>query len=54
MKGGPYSEGALPGAGQFGLLRVDDRGDHLDITLTGRNWRGEELLSYRYAIPASG
>jgi hypothetical protein len=51
VKGGPYSEGTFPGAGQFGVLQVDDRGDHLDVELSGRNWRGEELLSYRYVVP---
>jgi hypothetical protein len=50
-KGGPYSEGMIPGGGQFGLLEVDDHGDRLDIRLTGRNWEGEILMSYEYALP---
>lgn len=48
VKGGPYSEGARPGGGQFGLLAVDDRGDAIEVTFSGRNWRGEELI--RHAV----
>jgi phosphodiesterase/alkaline phosphatase D-like protein len=50
VKGGPYSEGTFPGAGQFGVLQVDDRGDHLDVTLTGRNWLSEDLVSYQLTV----
>jgi hypothetical protein len=49
-KGGPYSEGMFPGGGQFGLVAVDDRGDHLDVTLTGLDWTGTELVSYSYEV----
>ncbi len=48
VKGGPYSEGARPGGGQFGLLAIDDRGDAIEVTFSGRNWRGEELI--RHAV----
>jgi phosphodiesterase/alkaline phosphatase D-like protein len=52
-KGGPYSEGAIPGGGQFGLISVeDDGGEQIDVTLTGLNWEGEELLSHRFSVPA--
>jgi phosphodiesterase/alkaline phosphatase D-like protein len=53
VKGGPYSLGALPGGGQFGVLEVDDRGDSLHVRLTGQNWRGEVLLTYEFDVPAS-
>lgn len=48
LKGGPCSEGAFPGAGQFGTVTVtDDGGDTVDVDLTGRNWRGKVLVSLR-------
>jgi hypothetical protein len=51
VKGGPYSEGAYPGAGQFGTVSVsDDGGPTVDVELAGRNWRGEILVSYRTTI----
>jgi phosphodiesterase/alkaline phosphatase D-like protein len=55
VKGGPYSEGTVPGGGQFGLLEVHDRGDEVDVTLTGRNWRDETLLAYTFtrSVPPS-
>jgi hypothetical protein len=41
VKGGPYSEGAFPGAGQFGTVTVTDTGgDTVDVEMAGRNWRG--------------
>ena len=45
VKGGPYSEGAFGGGGQFGVLDVDDSGTTVRVTLTGRNWRNEILTS---------
>lgn len=52
VKGGPYSEGTYPGAGQFGTLTVRDHGGHtVEVELTGWNWRGEELVSYRTSLP---
>jgi phosphodiesterase/alkaline phosphatase D-like protein len=55
VKGGPYSEGALPGAGQFGTLTVTDRGGAaLGLTLTGWNWRGERLIQLRRAVRVDG
>ena len=51
VKGGPYSEGAFPGAGQFGTLTlVDTGGPSVGVTLTGRNWRGEVLTSYELTV----
>jgi hypothetical protein len=46
-KGGPYSEGAEPGSGQFGLVTVvDDGGPTVRVQLSGRNYEGEEIISY--------
>jgi hypothetical protein len=53
LKGGPYSEGAVAGGGQFGLVEIDDRGDSLEVHLTGRNWKDEVLLSYTYTVSSS-
>lgn len=50
-KGGPYSEGAFPGGGQFGLLAIDDLGSEVRVTFSGRNWRGEEVLHHTVAFP---
>ncbi|MGY1708833.1 alkaline phosphatase D family protein [Geodermatophilus sp. SYSU D00758] len=53
VKGGPYSEGAFPGAGQFGTVTVtDDGGDAVRVELTGRDWRGEVLVSLTTTLPA--
>lgn len=47
VKGGPYSEGAYPGGGQYGLISVvDEGGPTIMITLSGRTWDGETLVSY--------
>lgn len=54
VKGGPYSEGAFPGAGQFGLLHVRDDGEHVRVTLEGRNWEGRTLVSLDVTFPAEG
>jgi hypothetical protein len=44
VKGGPYSDGAFAGAGQFGLLDIEDDGDTITVTTTGTNWKGETLV----------
>jgi hypothetical protein len=54
IKGGPYSEGTFPGAGQFGLVHIDDNGGSLQVRLEGLNWEGQELTSYTFAVPANG
>lgn len=52
-KGGPYSHGAAPGAGQFGVVRVDDDGGPtLRVELRGQDWEGREILSYTYEVAA--
>ncbi len=54
LKGGPYSEGAFPGGGQFGLVEViDDGGDRIMVALHGLTWEGQELASLTLELPAS-
>jgi hypothetical protein len=54
VKGGPYSEGTFPGAGQFGTVTVtDDGGDTVEVELAGRNWEGHVLASIRTTLPAA-
>lgn len=48
VKGGPYSEGAFPGPGQFGLLQVEDFGNRIQVTFEGRNANGEILLKHAF------
>jgi hypothetical protein len=53
LKGGPYSHGAFPGGGQFGVVEIaDDGGDQIDVELIGMNWEGEVLtsLSTRFSV----
>jgi hypothetical protein len=51
VRGGPYSHGAFPGGGQFGLVEVrDDGGDTIEIVLSGRNYLDEEIVGYTYTV----
>ncbi|ETV82577.1 hypothetical protein H257_05172 [Aphanomyces astaci] len=51
IKGGPYSHGAFPGSGQFGLLDVRDDGTRICVRYSGR--RGAtELLTYDTCEPS--
>ncbi len=51
-KGGPYSEGAYPGGGQYGVLEViDDGGDQIEVVLTGRDWTGDDLVTWSTTFP---
>lgn len=53
LKGGPYSHGALPGAGQFGTLTVSDDGTGpVTVQLAGYDWTGQRLLSYSFTVPS--
>ncbi|MCF6734330.1 alkaline phosphatase D family protein [Blastococcus sp. KM273129] len=53
VKGGPYSEGAFPGAGQFGTVAVaDDGGPTVTVTLAGWTWEGEQLVSHTVTVAA--
>jgi alkaline phosphatase D len=50
-KGGPYSEGAYPGTGQFGLVTVqDDGGNEIEVIWSGRNEDNEEIVGYRFMV----
>ena len=56
VKGGPYSEGAFPGAGQFGVITVrhddgssDGRGAGVEIV--GRRYDGSVVVSHRFDVP---
>ena len=51
LKGGPYSEGALPGGGQFGVIEVTDHGHDLQVRLTGRGWDGREIMTRSFTVP---
>jgi len=45
VKGGPYSHGAIAGAGQYGRIEInDDGGPIVTVRLSGHNWLDEELL----------
>jgi phosphodiesterase/alkaline phosphatase D-like protein len=51
VKGGPYSEGAYPGSGQFGLVQVDDDGgSEITVTFSGKNWKSEEIVGYSFTV----
>ncbi|HEY3239492.1 MAG TPA: alkaline phosphatase D family protein, partial [Acidimicrobiia bacterium] len=50
VKGGPYSEGAFPGPGRFGVVQVDDRGSAVSVELSGRDWRGRTLVRHRFEV----
>jgi hypothetical protein len=54
VKGGPYSEGAFPGFGQFGVLEfVDDGGATVTLRFSGRNWHDETIVAYEqtFVVP---
>jgi prolyl oligopeptidase len=58
LKGGPYSQGVYrvrdkEGEGCFGLLFVDDKGDHIDVRFSGRNHKNDEKISLKFTVPAS-
>jgi hypothetical protein len=51
VKGGPYSDGTFPGAGQFGTLSVEDHGgDRITLDLAGRDWRGRTLVARSFDV----
>lgn len=44
-KGGPYSEGSFPGAGQFATMAVqDDGGDTIEVSWQGYDWELNEIV----------
>jgi PhoD-like phosphatase len=50
-KGGPYSGPVVPGSGQFGVVDVEDDGQQMSLTLTGRTWDDEVVFVKRLQIP---
>ena len=50
VKGGPYSGGSFPGFGQYGVIDIDDDGQTVEVQLTGKNWKGEILISERLSF----
>ena len=48
IKGGPYSEGTFPGAGQYGLVTFSDDGNSITVDLRGRNWQGEDIVTHSF------
>ncbi|HXG49763.1 MAG TPA: prolyl oligopeptidase family serine peptidase, partial [Methylomirabilota bacterium] len=57
LKGGPYSQGVYRvsrGEGGFGLMEIEDQGDHIRVRYSGRNNRNEEKVSLRFGVPAAG
>lgn len=51
LKGGPYSEGAFPGGGQFGVMTITDSGDSLRVEWSGKNYLDQEIVSYSFSLP---
>ena len=49
-KGGPYSEGTFPGGGRFSTVEVQDDGAEITVTIGGRTWDDNELLSYTFTV----
>ncbi|KDO26408.1 hypothetical protein SPRG_08211 [Saprolegnia parasitica CBS 223.65] len=54
IKGGPYSHGAIPGSGHFGLMHFDDDGSRICVRYSGRNLHDDELLAYDTCHPVAG
>ncbi|MEW5876401.1 MAG: alkaline phosphatase D family protein [Candidatus Zixiibacteriota bacterium] len=51
-KGGPYSEGAYPGGGRFGLMTVSDSGGAwLHVLWQGLTYTNSQLVSYSFSVP---
>ena len=51
VKGGPYSEGTSPGAGQYGLVTFRSTAEGMVVTMSGRNWLREQLIGYEFTVP---
>lgn len=51
LKGGPYSEGAYPGPGKFGLMTVIDETDTIKVQWSGRNHLDSEVVAFNFAYP---
>lgn len=56
IKGGPYSQGIYRvkrDEGCYGLLDINDRGDSIEVSFSGRNNKDEEKVSLRFSVPAT-
>jgi phosphodiesterase/alkaline phosphatase D-like protein len=53
MKGGPYSGPVIPGGGQFATVRVEDRGDSVQMVLKGWDWRGTTVFTKVVSLPVA-
>jgi len=45
-KGGPYTQGPIPGGGHFGVVEVEPTSDGVAVSLVANDWRGDELLRH--------
>jgi len=54
LKGGPYSHGAFPGRGQFGVMTVYDRQESLRVVWSGRDSINNELVGYSFVVCENG
>jgi phosphodiesterase/alkaline phosphatase D-like protein len=53
-KGGPYSQGTHPGAGQYGWLDITDTGtDTIGVSFEGRTFDDEVLVRWASTIPVA-
>jgi len=50
VKGGPYSEGAFPGPGQFGRMDIKDDGKSIHVAWSGRNLDDKEIISHEFVV----
>ncbi len=50
VKAGPYSAGAFPGGGQYGLVDIVDDGATIEVTLTGLTWDGQTLVEQTFSF----
>ena len=49
-KGGPFSHPQVPGGGQYGEVDVVDRGDQVQVTLTGRDHEAQAVMQHRFVV----
>jgi phosphodiesterase/alkaline phosphatase D-like protein len=54
VKGGPYSEGTFPGSGQYGLVTIRDEDGNVSVELSGRDYRGREILRHELSFAPPG
>ena len=54
-KGGPYTDGPFTGAGQYGVLNVQDNGGNtITVRLVGRAWDHRTLVDRSFTLQAGG